>query len=90
MATLWTTLPEASQSSYELIEHGCKKGCSRRVDVLRHLTSLLPPVPVQDCYCCYMQMFWFCGFCVPKFKIFNHLGTKLQYILFTKIEYFME
>ena len=27
---LWTTLPEASQSCYELIHCGCKKGCTNR------------------------------------------------------------
>ena len=27
---LWTTLPEASQSCYELIHCGCKKGCTTR------------------------------------------------------------
>lgn len=27
---LWTTLPEASQTCYELIHCGCKKGCSAR------------------------------------------------------------
>lgn len=27
---LWTTLPEASQSCYELIHCGCKKGCTMR------------------------------------------------------------
>ena len=27
---LWTTLPEASKSCYELIHCGCKKGCGRR------------------------------------------------------------
>ena len=27
---LWTTLPEASESCYELIRCGCKKGCTRK------------------------------------------------------------
>ena len=27
---LWTTLPEASQSCYEIIRCGCKKGCTKR------------------------------------------------------------
>lgn len=32
---LWTTLPEASQSCYELIHCGCKKGCTGRCKCIK-------------------------------------------------------
>ena len=40
---LWTILPEASLSCYELIHCGCKKGCTtRHVNVSKLLSNALP------------------------------------------------
>ena len=50
---MWTTLPEASQSCYELIHCGFKKGCTKRCRrlltwwVKALLTHARPSIPIQ-------------------------------------------